>query len=179
MNQASSKAPGTVTTITQGEFAVSDKIGDQINTILGSCVATCLWDDVAGVGGMNHILVAKTNVGGILSDFAGVNAMELLINGLVRRGAERDRLKAKVFGGAKMVEGLSDIGGNNGTFVLEFLQREGIECLGHSLGGTAARHIKFYAAEGRVMQKLVAASEAVEKPVRKAPEPQRNGVELF
>jgi len=99
-----------VTTITQGEFAVSDTAGDQISTILGSCVATCLWDDEARVGGMNHILVAQTNVGGILSDFAGVNAMELLINGLVRRGADRTRLKAKVFGGSRMVAGLSDIG---------------------------------------------------------------------
>ncbi|WP_407493474.1 chemotaxis protein CheD [Pseudooceanicola sp. MF1-13] len=165
------------TTITQGEFAVSNTPGEQISTILGSCVATCLWDDEAHVGGMNHILVAQTNVGGILSDFAGVNAMELLINGLVRRGADRSRLKAKVFGGAKMVAGLSDIGGKNGAFVLEFLKREGIDCLGHSLGGTAARHIKFFPAEGRVMQKLVAATEAKEQPVRA--EPERNGVELF
>jgi len=166
-----------VTTITQGEFAVSDTAGDQISTILGSCVATCLWDDEARVGGMNHILVAQTNVGGILSDFAGVNAMELLINGLVRRGADRTRLKAKVFGGSRMVAGLSDIGGKNGAFALEFLKREGIDCLGHSLGGTSARHIKFFPAEGRVMQKLVAATETVETPVRK--EPERNGVELF
>ena len=166
------------TTITQGEFAVGTAPGDLISTILGSCVATCIWDDRAHVGGMNHILVAQTNVGGILNDFAGVNAMELLINGLVRRGADRTTLKAKVFGGAKMVSGLSDIGGKNGSFVLDYLHREGIECLGHSLGGTSARHIKFYPAEGRVLQKLVAGSEPVKAPAPVV-EPERNGVELF
>ncbi|MEC7668842.1 MAG: chemotaxis protein CheD, partial [Pseudomonadota bacterium] len=68
------------TTITQGEYAVGTRPGELISTILGSCVAICLWDDQANVGGMNHILVAQTNIGGVLNDFAGVNAMELLIN---------------------------------------------------------------------------------------------------
>lgn len=165
-------------TITQGEFAVSDQPGAVITTILGSCVATCLWDEEANVGGMNHILVAQTNIGGVLNDFAGVNAMELLINGLVRRGADRSKLKAKVFGGAKMVSGLSDIGGKNGSFALEFLKREGIACLGHSLGGTSARHIRFYPAEGRVMQKLVAAPADIDRAV-KPKAPVHNDVELF
>lgn len=164
-------------TITQGEFAVGHRPGELISTILGSCVATCLWDEDAKVGGMNHILVAQTNIGGVLNDFAGVNAMELLINGLVRRGADRNNLKAKVFGGAKMVSGLSDIGGKNGEFALEFLQREGIACLGTSLGGTSARHIKFYPAEGRVMQKLV--SSPVQEATVAAPKASGNDVELF
>lgn len=166
------------TTITQGEYAVGTRPGELISTILGSCVAICLWDDQANVGGMNHILVAQTNIGGVLNDFAGVNAMELLINGMVRRGADRNNLKAKVFGGAKMVTGLSDIGGKNGEFALEYLQREGIVCLGTSIGGISARHIKFYPAEGRVMQKMVSAPvrEEVPVPTRK---PAGNDVELF
>ena len=168
--------PSTVS-ITQGEFAVASDPGAIISTILGSCVATCLWDEEANIGGMNHILVAQSTVRGIANDFAGVNAMELLINALVRRGAERSRLKAKVFGGAKMVQGLSDIGQANGTFALEFLTREGIPCMGHSLGGTSARHIRFYPAEGRVMQKTVVATPEIE-PVAVA-SPARNGVELF
>ena len=129
--------------ISQGEFAVSRAPGAVISTILGSCVATCLWDDVAGVGGMNHILVAQTSVGGVASDFAGVNAMELLINALVREGAVRTRLKAKVFGGARMVQGLSDIGNANGSFARRFLDQEGIPCLGESLGGTSARPVSY------------------------------------
>lgn len=163
--------------ISQGEFAVSSAPGEVISTILGSCVAACLWDDTAGIGGMNHILVAQKTVGGVACDFAGVNAMELLINALVRKGAVRGNLKAKVFGGARMVQGLSDIGRANGAFALDFLEQEGIPCLGHSLGGTSARHIRFYPAEGRVMQKTVTGAR-VEEP--KAPaQPDRNGVELF
>lgn len=167
----------TTVSISQGEFAVCDRPGSIISTILGSCVATCLWDETAGVGGMNHILVAQSNVSGVASDFAGVNAMEVLINALVREGADRRRLKAKVFGGARMVQGLSDIGRANGAFALRFLELEGIPCLGQSLGGTSARHIRFYPAEGRVMQKTVTSSPEVELQKPKLPE--RNGVELF
>ncbi|WP_136635686.1 chemotaxis protein CheD [Pseudooceanicola onchidii] len=162
--------------ISQGEFAVSGKSGAVISTILGSCVAVCLWDDTAGVGGMNHILVAQSNVGGIANDFAGVNAMELLINALVREGAMRTRLKAKVFGGARMVRGLSDIGHANGAFALKFLDQEGIPCIGNSLGGSSARHIRFYPAEGRVMQKTVASAP---EPTPAVKVPARNDVELF
>jgi chemotaxis protein CheD len=163
--------------ISQGEFAVSGTPGAVISTILGSCVATCLWDDDVGVGGMNHILVAQRTVGGVASDFAGVNAMELLINAMVREGADRGRLKAKVFGGARMVRGLSDIGQANGAFALDFLKQEGIPCLGHSIGGTSARHIRFYPAEGRVMQKTVVGVPDAE--VKAPVVPDRNGVELF
>lgn len=168
----------TTLNITQGEFAVSAEPGSMISTILGSCVATCLWDEKRGVGGMNHILVAQTSVGGSSCDFAGVNAMELLINSLVRKGADRRNLQAKVFGGARMVQGLSDIGQMNGIFALEFLEREGIPCLGRSLGGTQARHIKFFPAEGRVMQRTVA-SPPEETKIAAVAAPARNGVELF
>ncbi|SLN24686.1 Chemoreceptor glutamine deamidase CheD [Pseudooceanicola marinus] len=165
--------------ITQGEFAVSDSVGGMITTILGSCVATCIWDPVRGCGGMNHILVARSHTALGINDFAGVNAMELLINGLVRLGAVRSRLQAKVFGGANMINGLSDIGHTNGAFVVEFLEREGIPLLGKSLGGTSARQIRFMVAEGRVMQRTVAAAPDVVQPAPK-PEPvERNGVELF
>lgn len=166
------------TTITQDEFAASDREGATISTILGSCVATCLWDPVAKVGGMNHILVAHTGTGATRSDLAGINAMELVINAMIRLGASRGNLRAKVFGGAKMISGLSDIGLGNGRFALDFLEREGIPCLGHSLGGTAARQVRFYPAEGRVMMKLVSAAPEVLRP-RPLAEPRCNDVELF
>ena len=151
--------------ITQGEYAIADEPGAMISTILGSCVATCLWDPDRHIGGMNHILVAQTSVGGVACDFAGVNAMELLINAMVRRGADRNNLRAKVFGGAKMVRGLSDIGHLNGL-------------LGQSLGGTSARHIRFFPAEGRAMQKTVESAPEL-KPILKPASPQKNDVELF
>ena len=164
--------------ITQGEYAIADEPGAMISTILGSCVATCLWDPDRHIGGMNHILVAQTSVGGVACDFAGVNAMELLINAMVRRGADRNNLRAKVFGGAKMVRGLSDIGKLNGLFALGFLEREGIPCLGQSLGGTSARHITFFPAEGRAMQKTVESAPEL-TPVMKPASPEKNDVELF
>ena len=69
--------------------------------------------------------------------------MELLINDILKLGARRDRLTAKAFGGASMVEGLSDIGQANCDFTTDFLEREGISCQGKSLGGDYARHVMF------------------------------------
>jgi chemotaxis protein CheD len=164
--------------ITQGEYAVCSEPGTVISTILGSCVSTCLWDKSVRIGGMNHILVAQVSVGGVDCDYSGVNAMELLINGLIRRGASRANLRAKVFGGARMVSGLSDIGDSNGRFALDFLNRERIPCVGHSIGGAFARQIRFFPTEGRVMQKTLApAAGLIETPARSRVE--RNGVELF
>ncbi|QPM89729.1 chemotaxis protein CheD [Pseudooceanicola algae] len=177
MKRAAGRGPNI--NITQGEYAVSDHEGGVITTILGSCIATCIWDPVRKVGGMNHILVARSQTSGGTNDYAGVNAMELLINGLVRLGADRTRFNAKVFGGARMINGLSDIGQSNGSFIVEFLEKEGIPCLGKSLGGNAARQIKFFPSEGRVMQRTVAGAPEVLQPVKPPEKPVRNGVELF
>ncbi|WP_328598874.1 chemotaxis protein CheD [Pseudooceanicola pacificus] len=167
---------GTVA-ITQGQYAVSGDPDCILSTILGSCVSTCLWDPHARVGGMNHILVARSAATSGASDMEGINAMELLINALVRMGAVRSSLQAKVFGGARMISGLSDIGEANGTFVLEYLSRESIACLGKSLGGASARQIKFRPSDGKVLLKTVGASKPAEVPPDK-PNP-GNGVELF
>lgn len=166
-------------TITQGEFAVSDQGDCVITTILGSCVSTCLWDSDRGIGGMNHVLVARSVSGPVHSDAAGVNAMELLINAMVHLGAERRTLRAKVFGGAKMISGLSDIGQENGRFMLEFLGREGIPCLGQSLGGTVARQVRFYPAQGRALVKSAGQEAASVLPRYPAEPAAGNDVELF
>ena len=173
------QSAGGKITITQGEFAVSGERDCMISTILGSCVATCLWDTTRRVGGMNHVLVARSKSGPIQSDAAGVNAMELVINALIRLGADRASLRAKVFGGAKMISGLSDIGQENGHFMLDFLEREGIPCVGQSLGGTMARQIRFYPAEGRALVK--SAGSRPEPPAPSGPVERQTGnpVELF
>jgi chemotaxis protein CheD len=107
--------------------------------------------------------------------------MELLINALLKRGAARDRLEAKLFGGAKMMNALSDIGGQNARFAREFLAREGIPLIGESLGGERARRIQFWPASGRARQLLVAAHEArvVEAPPPPPPPAKIGDVELF
>jgi chemotaxis protein CheD len=165
--------------ITQGERAVSNDQEEVISTILGSCVSCCLWDPVAGVGGMNHMLLTVSDSRSGMCDLAGLNAMELLINDILKLGGKRDRLHAKAFGGARMVAGLSDIGKKNSDFILDFLEKEGIVIEGHSLGGNTARHIMFWPTTGRVMQKIRhdAPEETVEKV--RAPEPAGNDLELF
>ena len=84
-----------------------------LTTILGSCVAACMRDSRAGVGGMNHFLLPGALVGKAEGVERGVHAMELLINALLQAGAKRDRLEAKIFGGARMMKNLSDIGAKN------------------------------------------------------------------
>lgn len=163
--------------ITQGEYAIAADANAVISTLLGSCVSCCLWDPVAQVGGMNHILLAGTHASDQTSMRSGVNAMEVVINALIKRGAERQHLKAKAFGGARMVKGLSDIGEQNAKFVVEFLREEGIPLETHSFGGIQARNVKFWPASGRVMQKL---TDTQARELEVAPmTPCENDVELF
>lgn len=163
--------------ITQGEHLVSGDSDAVIATLLGSCVACCLWDEEVGVGGMNHLLLASSAGKDGVCNLAGVNAMELLINDMQKMGAMRHRLKAKAFGGAQMVSGLSNIGPSNAAFVLQFLEQEGITCVSNSLGGQSARQVVFTPATGAVRVKSQVAE--VPEPVVPVVEPEGNGLELF
>ena len=144
--------------IVQGEFAVSSDANAVITTLLGSCVAVCLHDPLLHVGGMNHILlpgeVGQRDPG--VSGRLGVHLMELLINGLLKMGATRERLQAKLFGGARTVKGLSDIGRRNIDFATEFLARESIIMLPGSVGGEQGRKLQFMPASGRVRLQMMA-----------------------
>jgi chemotaxis protein CheD len=153
--------------ISQGEYASSGEGGRSITTILGSCVASCVYDEGMKVGGMNHFLLPESNNISVQAASFGVNAMELLINDLIKLGARRDRLRCKVFGGARMIAGLSDVGQKNAHFILDFLRREGIECAGQSLGGTQARRVEFWPDSGRARQKLLGEAQIFE-PVKVA-----------
>lgn len=146
----------------QGEYQVVSEPNVVLSTILGSCVAACLRDPAAGVGGMNHFLLP----GGDASrrqeaDRYGVYLMELLINGLLKRGARRERIEAKLFGGARMLEGLSDIGAQNSAFAREFLANEGIRVLAENLGGTHGRRLEFFPVSGRARQILLPQNSSV------------------
>ena len=160
--------------VIQGEFAVTDDQSIVLTAILGSCVACCLHDPIARLGGMNHFLLPGDESSGDDSLRYGVNSMELLINGLLRRGARRDRLEAKLFGGARVLAGLSDVGSQNATFARRFLKEEGIPCIGESLGGNQARRVRFSPTTGAARQLLLdkvdQSTLAVETPRRKAPE---------
>jgi chemotaxis protein CheD len=165
-------------TIVQGDFAVSADPTVVMSTVLGSCVAVCLYDQHASVGGMNHFLLATS--GETKSDDLkyGVNAMELLINRLLRAGADRRSLQAKVFGGARMTEHARDIGKSNAEFALDFLEREGIMCVSQSLGGTNARRVQFTPSTGAARQLQVAGPPPEIQSVKR-PSPAAADITLF
>lgn len=142
--------PNDTRLITQGEFEVSNEPDVVISTLLGSCVSCCLWDDEAGVGGMNHLLLAGERVGSLSGyDVAGVAEMECLINGIIKLGGNRTNLKAKVFGGANMLGMPTKIGEANATFAFDFLKQENIDCVNSSVGGSLARSLRFWPTSGR------------------------------
>lgn len=141
--------------ILQGDYHVSSDPDIIMTTLLGSCVATCLFDPVAQVGGMNHFLLASGPEGSSSSERYGLYAMEVLINGLLKLGAKKGRLEAKLFGGANMGEGMSHIGKENGRFAMQFLELEGIPCSSMSLGGNQARRLRYTPTTGLVKQRLV------------------------
>jgi chemotaxis protein CheD len=134
--------------VIQGSFKTSSDANAVMMTILGSCVATCLWDEVAKVGGMNHFLLANEPDQCAEGYRHGLHAMELLINDLLKKGAQRHRLKAKIFGGAMMQNRFGRIGKANAEFALHFLKSEDIPILAQSLGGTMARRIRFWPTTG-------------------------------
>ncbi|TGD66204.1 chemotaxis protein CheD [Tabrizicola sp. WMC-M-20] len=138
--------------VIQGEYIISSDPQDVLSTILGSCVAAFLRDPVAGVGGLNHFLLPGNDPNDRNAMKYGLNAMELLINSLISSGARRDRLEGKLFGGGRMVPGLTDIGAANGRFAEDFLRRENIRYLGGSLGGDHGRKIRVWPVSGQVQQ---------------------------
>jgi chemotaxis protein CheD len=140
-------------------------------TILGSCVAACIRDPLARVGGMNHFLLPGDEEQGSTSHLYGIHLMELLINGLMTRGASRERLEAKLFGGARMLDGLSDIGRKNADFAHEFLRHEGIRVVGGDLGGTQGRRVQFWPVDGRARQAYVSAAAKPVPVAKPAPTP--------
>ena len=172
--------------VVQGEHYVTDDAEVVVTTILGSCVAACLRDPVAGVGGMNHFLLPGGDARKAASDSVryGVHAMELLVNALLTMGARRDRLEAKLFGGARLITGLTDVGELNAAFAEDFLHREGLNHVGGSLRGDAGRRIQFWPVSGRARQVLLAKdTREVFARERSAPPPkpaaETGALELF
>ncbi len=163
--------PGKIN-IVQGEQYVTDAADIMVSTLLGSCVAACVRDPIRGVGGMNHFLLpGRRGRADAESLRFGVHAMELLVNALLAAGAKRERLEAKVFGGAHMLDGLTDVGRQNSDFALSFLEAEGIRHLGGSLGGATARRVQFWPASGRARQLIAGQGEELifVQEIRRAP----------
>lgn len=143
------------THIIQGSFVVSSDPNEMLVTILGSCVSACLYDPNIRIGGMNHFLLGHDPSENSQDLKYGIHSMELLINELLKHGANRKKICAKLFGGAQMRSIGFGIGQKNIEFAVGFLQNEGIELMGQSLGGTSARRIRFWPTNGRSQQLLV------------------------
>ncbi len=170
--------------IIQGDYLVTSDENVVLATILGSCVAACMVDPVAKVGGMNHFLLPDDGNRGAISGAAshGVHLMELLVNGLMQRGARRDRLQVKLFGGAKLFAGLTDIGGRNADFAEQFIRAEGFQYKGGHLRGLQGRRIRFWPTTGRAQQIFLDARHVPvpQMPATRLPASEPSGnVELF
>ena len=140
--------------------------GGAVTTVLGSCVSTCLWDPLERIGGMNHFMLPGDNAHPdspwAASARFGVYAMEVLINDMIHLGADRRRLVAKVFGGARLLAGFDrlDVGAKNSEFVLEFLRVEGIRVLAKDLLDVCPRKVLFFVDSGKVQVKRLSMSPA-------------------
>lgn len=146
--------------ILPGEFyaTLSD---EAVVTVLGSCVSACVRDRVFGIGGMNHFMLPKDtgcDYGGKaqllnLSTRYGSYAMESLINVIMKNGGRRENLEFKVFGGGRIIKGMSDVGLSNIKFIRDFLHAENFEIVAEDLGGDYPRKLMYYPASGRVRMK--------------------------
>ncbi len=166
--------------VIQGEHRVTRDASTVYATILGSCVAACIFDPYARVGGMNHFLLPGDGERA-RDDQLGAHLMELLVNDLMHAGARRERLQAKLFGGARVVRGLSDVGRKNVEFAERFLDRDGIALIGRDVGGERARRLQFWPATGRARQIYVVRDQSfAREEVAKASVAQSGGdLELF
>ena len=137
-----------------GEYFVHDS-DILITTTLGSCIAACLWDRERNIGGMNHFMLPE---GTGDSGRYGSYAMELLINELLKRGASRLTLEAKVFGGGAVIAGMSslNVGERNSQFVIDYLQTERFPIVSRDVMDIYPRKVCFLPASGKAMVKRLA-----------------------
>jgi chemotaxis receptor (MCP) glutamine deamidase CheD len=157
-----SRARGEVTLYIGGVHASQEPL--VIKTLLGSCIAVCLHDPVARVGGMNHFMLPY-GAGGHAAEGSrfGVHAMDRLIGAVMKVGGDRRRFVAKVFGGAHVlaVRGAqTSVPEQNIEFVRGFLEAEGFPVLNTDVGGEQPRHVHFHTDSGRAFVKRVASPSA-------------------
>ena len=139
-----------------GEYFVSDE-NMVIMTVLGSCIAACLWDSRARMGGMNHFMLPD----GDLADASGrygSYAMELLINEMLKLGARRETMQAKIFGGAQVMHNFTtmNVGERNTNFVLNYLHTERIPIVSEDVLDIYPRKVVFFPSTGKAMVKRLA-----------------------
>ena len=153
-----------VVRILAGEYYVTH-CQEMITTVLGSCVSVCVRDKVANIGGMNHFMLPEENRSnggnggngghrGLSADAAyGSYAMERLINCILKYGGQRENLEIKVFGGGRIIGGMTDVGLQNIAFVRSYLRTEGLSVAAEDVGGDLPRRMAYLPATGKVLVK--------------------------
>ena len=143
-----------------GEYYVASR-DMLLVTVLGSCVAACIRDVRLGIGGMNHFMLPDTDSVEPASSGAryGTYAMEVLINHLLKLGAKREHLEAKVFGGGNVLQSLvqSNVGHKNSAFVVHYLHTEHIRIAARDLADVHPRKVYYFPANGRALIKRLRA----------------------
>lgn len=139
---------------------------EMVSTVLGSCVAACIWDPEARVGGMNHFLLPEpvgdrgswAQQNGRAARY-GVDAMEQLVNAVLKAGGQRQRLKAKIFGGGQILANMTDIGKRNIDFVRRYLATEGLDPVAEDVGDVFPRHVRFFPHSGKAQVRRLRAAQ--------------------
>ena len=129
-----------------------------INTILGSCIAVCLWDQVIQKGGMAHYMLPLWNGEGLASPKYGNIAIDKLLEKLQSMGCQKKNIKAKIFGGGEVIDNQTsffNVGRRNMEIAFEILKEKGIPIIGKSTGGKLGRKIIFNTYTGEVRQRYV------------------------
>lgn len=139
-----------------GEYFVTGE-NMVICTVLGSCIAACLWDRTLNIGGMNHFMLPEgdsTDVSGRYGSYA----MELLINEMIKLGARRETMQAKIFGGGQVMANFTtmNVGERNTDFVTQYLQTERIPIVSEDVLDIYPRKVVYFPATGKAMVKRLA-----------------------
>lgn len=163
------------------------------STTLGSCLSVCAYDSQAGVGGMNHFLLPEAHESEdkkFSESFRyGSAAIETLLNSLYSKGAAKNGLNVKIFGGGKVLEGVTrNIGQKNIDFARKFFKRENMRIESEDVGGDYGRRIIFFPKTGKVLMKklgeqkdikeILAVENTVLKKLKTAPQVE-DDIELF
>jgi chemotaxis protein CheD len=176
-----------------GEFYVSGQ-EEMVSTVLGSCVSACIRDAERRIGGMNHFMLPEP-MSGERNDWSvavgraaryGSDAMEQLINAILKAGGRREALTVKIFGGGRVLAQMTDVGKRNIAFVKRYLEMEKLQLVAEDVGDIYPRQLQFFPASGRVRVRQLRTSRDNELAAneqsylkRLANDPIKGEVELF
>ena len=168
----SSKYDRKIYEIFAGEYFTTDERKVILQTLLGSCIAVCFKDKYNHIVGINHFMLpGNPRAEKVIYDKNsryGINSMELVINSMMKKGARRENLEAKVFGGGKVMKwGLNNVAENNIEFVLAYLKMERIPISARDVGGDYGRKVIMFSDSFAVYRKKIKSSKVVNSTLEK------------